>query len=93
MAIQNDTVNYIVKNINKMAESFTKVVIQYIPSHKGVAVNEKADIAAKAATEDGKIYNFMYTLDEAIKEIQRQSWRSWNNEFQELSQNTERFFP
>lgn len=92
LALKNDRLNYIVKNINKLAESFTQVIFQYIPSHKGNSINEKADEAAKAASENGTLYNFMYTLDEAQKEILKISWEEWNQEFQELSQNKGLFF-
>ena len=92
-AVTREPHNYIIYDINKLIDQhFCSVLIQYTPSHKNIFFNELADIAAKRAVDNGFLYDFRYTLDEAINEITNSTWTNWNEEFQKTSETKGRFF-
>uniref|UniRef100_T1GX94 RNase H type-1 domain-containing protein n=1 Tax=Megaselia scalaris TaxID=36166 RepID=T1GX94_MEGSC len=79
--------------INSLSSKhFRGVLIQYVPNHKGIQINEEADIAAKDAAINEVVFDFKFTLGEAQKAINSYIWEKWNQEFVKISETKGGFF-
>lgn len=77
--------NEIMKTISKMENK--KIIIQYIPGHKGIEGNNIADEAAKMALDDSEGKEYKYTTSDANKIIKNSIWREWANTYNDYTTN------
>ncbi|KAF0746564.1 RNase H domain-containing protein [Aphis craccivora] len=90
LAIQNQgTSNKIIKNIQEKASSLAprSVTFMWIPDHKNIPGNEKADVAAKEASTNINIpkidlSSFKNTARNALKSSQKIHKRLWDQELE-----------
>ncbi|XP_017475272.1 PREDICTED: uncharacterized protein LOC108365673 isoform X5 [Rhagoletis zephyria] len=77
------THNFLVAEIhNKLYHSqIENIAIVWTPSHVGITINEKADIAAKTAVDHGKSLPPKLTPCEALRRISKMLWTEAKQEF------------
>ncbi|XP_067638511.1 uncharacterized protein [Eurosta solidaginis] len=83
-AIKNEeSNNHIVQEIIEIinASNLDKIEIHYIPAHKNINQNEKADEAAKNANQNGERIRIPWTIKDAIKEIENKIRKEWETEY------------
>ncbi|XP_036327878.1 uncharacterized protein LOC118740438 [Rhagoletis pomonella] len=86
MITHKQSQNFLIAEIhNQVSNSeIDKLIINWVPSHVGINVNEKADIAAKTALVHGKGLTVDLTPQEAIRKI---GCTLWKETIQEVKNN------
>ncbi|XP_058985851.1 uncharacterized protein LOC131806001 [Musca domestica] len=84
---QNDTQNYLANNILQKVNnsSLTQLTIIWIPSHIGIAANERADFFAKHAAEVGSIIQTGLSIKDARSLIHQHLWSEWKENYKHIS--------
>lgn len=91
--------NQILKSTNSTAAVINKLCseknlllnIYWTPAHKGITINEEADIQAKAARTNGTEIKVAFTIAEVLKEFESFYWNEWQKEYELLSQTKGKF--
>ncbi|XP_058817079.1 uncharacterized protein LOC131680379 [Topomyia yanbarensis] len=67
------------------ASEYKDIRIQWIPSHQGIAGNERADTEAAAAGMGAQNLFNALTLGDTLKLAEKEIWDGWTREYQETS--------
>jgi ribonuclease HI len=92
MAAENHTPteNPKIQTIRKMLDhEIPRITLLWVPSHKGIPGNEKADQAAKATLDEGISITEKWLTEEDFKK-RDQRWKNGNNERKERKPDVDR---
>jgi len=76
----NFLVNQITDEIQQ--EPIGKIILEWLPSHMGIAGNERADQLAGQACEDQEIITIKLSVDECNKQITSHYYKQWQEEWE-----------
>ena len=82
---REDLVRDAVSQLSKLKKNKINVTLQWIPSHVGIAGNEKVDGAAKEAArgeEATSITQLPLSLKDIKNKLKRESWSQWRKKFE-----------
>ncbi|XP_036337028.1 uncharacterized protein LOC118747149 [Rhagoletis pomonella] len=74
-------VSYLFNIDGNFTSTYENIAIVWTPSHVGITINEKADIAAKTAVDHGKSLPPKLTPCEALRRISKMLWTEAKQEF------------
>ncbi|XP_017473999.1 PREDICTED: uncharacterized protein LOC108364719 [Rhagoletis zephyria] len=85
--------NYIVARIHKrLSEGGINCVLTWTPSHVGIQINETVDEMAKTALEVGAPLNVSLTPEEAIRKINEELRKNWNDRYRQTAKEKGKLF-